>query len=142
MVVRVIALTILAMSFGTALSASGTPDLSDVDPATLRRYIGHFVRVTGRMSVTGTYGPSIDTRQAKIYLLPSAYDSVDASLEKLSVVGMGTLYYQPGLRLAPGFFFFGDDRTVHYASPWPHKPSNQSMQLTALPGTVLPLVHE
>jgi hypothetical protein len=135
MVLRLIAVTIVAFFFTAGVIADETPDLSDSDPATLHRYVGHFVRIMGRMSLTGTYGPHVDTGKVQISLLPSSSDSLDPSLEKRAIVVMGTLYFQPGLKYAPGFFFFGDDRTLHYPSPWPRQPSNKTMQPTASPRT-------
>jgi hypothetical protein len=130
MVVRFNAITIVATFFAATVSAGETPDLSDADPATLHRYVGHFVRITGRVSLTGTYGPHIDIGKTQISLLPALFGSLDTSLAKQPVVVIGTLYFQPGLKSVPGFFFFGNDCTLHYSSPWPREPSNRSMQLT------------
>lgn len=133
MVVRFTVLTALVLSFRATLAAGGTPDLSHLPPAACHAYLGQFVRVAGRISLSAKSGPVIDTGKVQIHFSPPS-GPVDPSLHNQRVVMLGTLHLLPSFILqnsptpVPPLLFFGGDCTIHYRSPWPREPSNHTMQ--------------
>jgi hypothetical protein len=138
MIARLTILTLLTLAVRVASGMDRIPELSDLTPDEYHAYVGDLVRVSGRVSLAGKWGPVIDTGQLQICIFPPSPGEIDHSLDNQRVVVIGILRFVPQFafsksrvypRLGP-FFYFDRDYTVHYPSPWPPKSSNQAMQLT------------
>jgi len=137
---RVLSLIVvpLLMLFAHALAGLQPVDLSEKSEAGYRNYIGHFVRVTGRLAVRGKFGPFIDTGKAQVYLAWTDPSILDPALDGQRLSALGTLRFQPEISSATpskaavlSFLYFGSDCTLHYFGPTPDGRSNPAIQLTA-----------
>jgi hypothetical protein len=136
-VMRVAIVIFCALDFAAPAWGLSEPiDVSNEPTASLHRYVGCLVMVTGRISLHSSLGTFVETGKARIYITPRASSVCDPALDGKRLIVVGTLRYEhpPAIARMPSFLYFDRDCTIHYFPPGParsRQTSNQPMQPTA-----------